>query len=152
MLSHIGRKRQEGRLTFKTILSVRWWQHNRVACFVGFAIGDEAYTSMQPVRALVGFRCHTNERQEWCETNWRSSARCAGSLLWCLHCMHVVGTVAPSVRDLERLHYAYNMADKPTDKYATVREALRRDDPLWVVEHCDITCDGCEQEPITGHR
>ncbi|KAL4429376.1 hypothetical protein ABPG77_005150 [Micractinium sp. CCAP 211/92] len=44
------------------------------------------------------------------------------------------------------------MADKPTDKYATVREALRRDDPLWVVEHCDITCDGCEQEPITGHR
>lgn len=38
------------------------------------------------------------------------------------------------------------------DRFAGVRAALRQDSPLWRIEHLDITCDGCEQEPIIGHR
>lgn len=36
--------------------------------------------------------------------------------------------------------------------YAAVREAMRHDSPFWRVEHVDITCDGCECEPIIGKR
>lgn len=66
--------------------------------------------------------------------------------------MHVATTVPPSSQDTHRLKYTHEMEDNPRDKYAAVREALRRDDPLWEMEHCDITCDGCEREPIVGHR
>lgn len=38
------------------------------------------------------------------------------------------------------------------DRFAAVRAALREDGRLWRIEHCDITCDGCEVEPIIGHR
>ena len=37
---------------------------------------------------------------------------------------------------------------------ALVRKALEGHacSDLWTVEHIDITCDGCEQEPIVGAR
>lgn len=38
------------------------------------------------------------------------------------------------------------------DKFAAVRAALRVDSPLWYIQHIDLTCDGCECEPIEGQR
>ena len=38
------------------------------------------------------------------------------------------------------------------DRFTAVRAALRQDNPLWQIQHIDITCDGCEVEPIVGHR
>ncbi|KAI7841867.1 hypothetical protein COHA_004396 [Chlorella ohadii] len=44
------------------------------------------------------------------------------------------------------------MAAEQEDRFAAAREALRHDSPLWTIQHLDITCDGCETEPIVGHR
>ena len=44
------------------------------------------------------------------------------------------------------------MPPETEDRFAAVREALRKDSPFWHCEHIDITCDGCESEPIIGHR
>lgn len=44
------------------------------------------------------------------------------------------------------------MAGEASDPFEAAREALRHDSPLWTIQHLDITCDGCEQEPIVGHR
>ncbi|PRW60037.1 UPF0696 C11orf68-like protein [Chlorella sorokiniana] len=44
------------------------------------------------------------------------------------------------------------MAADQTDRFEAAREALRHDSRLWHTQHLDITCDGCEAEPIVGHR
>ena len=38
------------------------------------------------------------------------------------------------------------------DKFAAVRASLRVESPLWYIQHIDLTCDGCECEPIEGQR
>ena len=38
------------------------------------------------------------------------------------------------------------------DIFSSVRQRLCQESQLWVISHLDITCDGCECEPITGSR
>lgn len=38
-----------------------------------------------------------------------------------------------------------------TDQEA-FREALRQESDIWEIRHIDITCDGCDREPIVGSR
>ena len=39
------------------------------------------------------------------------------------------------------------------DPFAGVREALRHEQLHgFSIEHLDITCDGCDAEPIVGNR
>lgn len=63
---------------------------------------------------------------------------------WGAHWSCKVNTVP-----ITRLHKA---AWPAACRFEGVREALRRDAAAWFVSHIDITCDGCEVEPITGHR
>jgi hypothetical protein len=44
------------------------------------------------------------------------------------------------------------MEDGEEARFSLARESLRREASSWVVHHVDITCDGCELEPILGSR
>lgn len=48
------------------------------------------------------------------------------------------------------------VSGQESDEFAVVRRALAltggREADLWSIEHIDITCDGCELEPIVGLR
>lgn len=79
-----------------------------------------------------------------------SAARPATAAPW--HAVHLPCRRLTCCTSSAALQSARPMAAAHDDPFAAAREALRHDSPLWTIQHLDITCDGCETEPIVGHR